>query len=425
MLATASEIEAIRAWDGKGAVTAHLAIEYDFGHGKVSPFVRVDLTQSNVSIVGVGQVQGFRSVPPELELSVISEVAEIASYEAELPPEFSVDFQRPLSVLSVHMEGVPLGDVFGVDNDGCKTLSLGSFGKLADMILLTGSEVLHELTQGSADAWIPPEVGVGNLTQGDLVGAAVVQVALPWEREPLVLPISPCAPLGVWGAAVPKTVTDSASVDILQAGSTDSSRRLSVWIKRVQRHQALGQFSEAVVALEAAAEQWLRFMIDVTMVEHGFKAAQIEAMAVATNARMLHSGLQAHFGGNAGEWRNAYHDSFKPLWELRNRAIHSAVELSHDDFINAIFWKREYCTAVGELITRSSTRHDLAKCVIDEGFEREVPKTLQNVLSELGHRDFRACNDLVQNSFEFHSHARIDLCSFESESPQIGAVEFA
>jgi len=234
--------------------------------------------------------QALRTVIPDLpDLLQESSVAQPLSLIL-----VTLRFERPLVTLVV--------------DEPTRTVSYSGLSTRVDFILAVGSRALTEWSDGRA---------AGPICRGNLMGSGIL-VPEPVAGDRLALPIFQHPDLGCWS---PATTAPTQSGDHVYGPVPASVKRLNMWSERFALRRARGEWAEAVVALQAAQEQYLDSVARTLLIDHGWVRADFEASPdLLNNRRKPLAIMQHHLGGN---WEKVRDDQ-DAIWEARNATIHHA-----------------------------------------------------------------------------------------------------
>jgi len=203
-------------------------------------------------------------------------------------------FEQPLTTLVV--------------DEPTRTVSYSGLSTLVDFILAVGSRALTEWSDGRA---------AGPICRGNLMGSGIL-VPEPIAGDRLALPIFQHPDLGCWSPATP---APTQSGDHIYGPVPASVKRLNMWSERFALRRARGEWAEAVVALQAAQEQYLDSIARTLLIDHGWVRTDFEASPdILNNRRKPLAIMQQHLGGN---WEKVRDDQ-DAIWEARNASIHHA-----------------------------------------------------------------------------------------------------
>ena len=299
----------------------------------------------------------------------------------------------------------PVVDVITIDTvSALQTVSYGGLLGVTD-------EVLHLATLALGAAC--PERAFGPIAYGDLVGAGVVRLQGP-GLPTFDLPILPRPQLGSWGPG-PSAQDLSADPQTI-FGHLLSSRRLLMWVDRFQLRFARGEWSEAIVAFEAATEAGIWTVFEYLLIDHGWGKGDLDGSAMPGNAKSAQAAVQAHLGG---DW-TPVRDDFARLWDMRNRALHRSEYMTHGDVQEAVGLGESFRAMVQAQLSRAAVarKHPVSAYLIGDDAEAALGPAVFEVISRAidGARvdDHRHLNDCVHP--DDRRTARAGECPIRSDA---------
>lgn len=240
----------------------------------------------------------------------------------------------PLTLVTVALSPIDLRSVWSVSEgagvkDKHKTFDL--YATILDCaskaLALAFSRV--DVAQGGWHATAGP------ISHGDLVGEGLLRIFVPETDENWYQRLPSRAPLGskrlaiqdVLDEGIEGPVSNEVELHLNLSGAVDSSRRLGAWLARSQLRFSRGEWPEAVVAIEASCERLIWHLLELVLLDHGWRAENFknldsQKMAARSALRCLHG----HFGGRSEEWDQA-EGAFELIFQTRNEVVHRGREI--------------------------------------------------------------------------------------------------
>lgn len=230
------------------------------------------------------------------------------------------DTVQPLSLIAVSLSfNEPLDSLLTNSSVSWRRLSV-----ITDLVLHIASRALKEWSLGRP---------MGPLSRGNLVGSGLLVPCGTDGTALISLPIFQHPDLGSWSPALPAPTESDSVLRALPA----NIRRLYMWSDRYDLRRARGEWSDAVVALQAAQEQFVHSLAQTLLSDHGWRRSDIEASnGSLSNHMQTLSLIQHHLGG---DWKTVRSDQ-QVIWSARNAVIHGA-EAVDEEGLKALSTKQQ------------------------------------------------------------------------------------
>lgn len=200
-----------------------------------------------------------------------------------------------------------------ISNKSTLVVSYHRLSDVIDLVLYTASRALKKWSKGRP---------MGPISRANLVGSGLLVPISTAGDALLSLPIFQHPDLGTWSPASPaQSESDGDFLTPVPA----NLRRLYMWTDRYDLRRARGEWSEALVALQASQEQFVHGVAQTLLLDHGWRAADFNSAADLLNNHMQTLSLIQHHLG--GDWKAVRSDQ-SAIWQARNAVIHSAEPVS-------------------------------------------------------------------------------------------------
>lgn len=208
----------------------------------------------------------------------------------------------------------------------------GARSELYSTILSIASHAARSLSRKAA---IPMSYRPGPLTRADLCGPGLIRLHRSSDggQKFFKLPNSPrLGCLDLPSALMP--ATDLGPIDVTGWGA--EQERDQVWLDRMMLHEARGEWEEAMVSLEAAAESLMAKFLDYLLVDHGWTRSHFSDFD-RSNANLilpkLFLSLRPHIKGSGNLW-DEMDRRIRHLYETRNLTIHLARNVTEQEYVD-------------------------------------------------------------------------------------------
>ena len=301
---------------------------------------------------------------------------------------------RPMTLVSVRLLLPDLGLIYNPESGRRGDPRMHSL--LADTILDAASGALNDLGRRT------PHRITGPISLGDLVGSGVIRVVMrSVPDEAFFLQLTAMPPLGSFASNAAGVSLDKLYSDppfVLLSNRAESDRRLMVWFRRYALRSARGEWAEAVVATEAALEQFVAHVLDCILIDHGWKIQDFETRAMPNNAKSNLGALRQHLKWSNAIWKQIDAD-FRKIWMTRNSAIHQAANIGQRDLMEAHNAHVRIAASIRAAVTKPEVTHAHP---ITTWFIADR----EDVLNNLGSADVRVLDQLINahsNIFDIRS----------------------
>jgi hypothetical protein len=167
------------------------------------------------------------------------------------------------------------------------------------------------------------------LCHGDLVGDGVMRVYVPSTEEAWYqrIPARPAVGAPSLDSAPPTTEVDGVAYAGVALGDMSITlRTMGDWFSTHLVRRSRGEWSEAVVAGEAAFERMLWHTLTLVLLDHGWTSSHFERLeAERPSVFSVLKCLRSHLGGAGEDWVAA-HEHLRRVWEARNDVVHRGLE---------------------------------------------------------------------------------------------------
>ncbi|MGW8398219.1 hypothetical protein ACWGLP_16245 [Streptomyces lydicus] len=258
--------------------------------------------------------------------------AEFCTPEA-LPPRTSVSLKFTLPDWS---------KLYLPDENGQPVANPPVFEDFYDCILFAINQALFSAVEDDP-------IRVGPISHGDLIGDGLVRLNPAISNEPFYVRLPATSPLGSFSSGRdghPALSADSSlEVSHYEVSSSEPARRLFSWMRRSVLRAHRKEWAEAIVAQQAALEDWMHYLVCGIAADHGYTSTEFASAGFEDkNAAETFGILSAHLGGDPTPPSKAQ----KTVWRNRNLVVHRgerATEALFEEARNAALflqdWSRE------------------------------------------------------------------------------------
>ncbi|MER6325867.1 hypothetical protein [Streptomyces coelicoflavus] len=270
-----------------------------------------------------------------------------------------VDAVPPKSSVSLTFMLPDWTNLYSLDTEGNPVKNPPVFEDLYECIMFAINQSLYSVATGT-------EFRVGPLSQADLVGVGVVRITPTVSKEPFYVKLPSVPPLGSYGSGQEGyQLSPGGKLELPYFGvsSAEPARRLFSWMRRSVLRARRREWAEAIVAQQAALEDWMHYLVCGIAADHGFTESEFEDAGFGDkNAAETFGILTSHLGGNSEPAFLAQ----KKVWRNRNAVVHRgerATELLYEESYEAAMLVQEW-TRDRLMNTEVARRHPITSWVI-------------------------------------------------------------
>ncbi|MEU0524592.1 hypothetical protein [Streptomyces niveus] len=285
--------------------------------------------------------------------------------------EFSTpDAQLPRTSVSLTFTLPDWSQLYLPDKDGKPVANDSVFEEFYDCILFAINQALFSAVEDGP-------IFVGPISHGDIIGDGLVRLNPAISNEPFYVRLPASSPLGSYSSqreGYPALSADPGlEFSYYELGSSVAVRRLFSWMRRSVLRAHRREWAEAIVAQQAALEDWMHYLVCGIAADHGFTSAEFASAGFEEkNAAETFGILSSHLGGNPTVASNAQ----KTVWRNRNSVVHRgdrATEALFKETYNAALslqdWSKERL-----LIPEIAGRHPMTSWILHH---EDAPLSLQ------------------------------------------------
>ncbi|MGW6472370.1 hypothetical protein [Streptomyces nigra] len=227
--------------------------------------------------------------------------------------------------------------------------------------------ILFAINQALFSAAEDGPILAGPISHGDLIGDGLIRINPVISNEPFYVRLPATSPLGSYSSEREGFPALSAKAGLEVAYSELSSsvpvRRLFSWMRRSVLRAHRKEWAEAIVAQQAALEDWMHHLVCGIAADHGYTSMEFASAGFEEkNAAETFGILSSHLGGDPTAASNAQ----KTVWRNRNSVVHrgerATEALFREAYNAALFlqdWSRERL-----LIPEVARRHPITSWIL-------------------------------------------------------------
>lgn len=183
--------------------------------------------------------------------------------------------------------------------------------------------ILFAINQALFSAAEDGPVLAGPISHGDLIGDGLVRINPAISNEPFYVRLPATSPLGSYSSGREGYPAISAETGLelahFQLSSAAPVRRLFSWMRRSVLRAHRKEWAEAIVAQQAALEDWMHHLVCGIAADHGYTSMEFTSAGFEDkNAAETFGILSSHLGGDP----TAASSAQKTVWRNRNAVVH-------------------------------------------------------------------------------------------------------
>ncbi len=269
-------------------------------------------------------------------------------------------------------------ELYTINENGQPLANKSTFEDLYECVLFAINRALHSITEDE-------NVTVGPISHGDLIGDGMMRINPVISNEPFHVRLPSTAPLGSYSSGREGLSALSASdgLELSHYGLSSSApvRRLFSWMQRSVLRAQRREWAEAIIAQQAALEDWMHHLVCGIAADHGFTSSEFSAAGFEDkNAAETFGILASHLGGDPTP---ASIDQ-KTVWRIRNSVVHRGERATERLFSEARRsalslqdWSRDRL-----LMPEIARRHPITSWIIHHD-QAPLPSSTQVAIAEL------------------------------------------
>ncbi|MEU6001561.1 hypothetical protein ABZ837_27510 [Streptomyces sp. NPDC047197] len=196
--------------------------------------------------------------------------------------------------------------------------------------------ILFAINQALFSAADDGPILAGPISHGDLIGDGLVRLNPAISNEPFYVRLPATSPLGSYSSERDGHPAISAEAGLKLVHSQLSSaapvRRLFSWMRRSVLRAHRKEWAEAIVAQQAALEDWMHHLVCGIAADHGYTSTEFASAGFEEkNAAEVFGILSSHLGGDPTAASNAQ----KTVWRTRNSVVHRGERATESLFLEA------------------------------------------------------------------------------------------
>ncbi|MFC8779716.1 hypothetical protein ACFYY9_11185 [Streptomyces nigra] len=278
------------------------------------------------------------------------------------------------------------------DEDGQPVANPPIFEDLYDCILFAINQALFSATEDGPFL-------VGPISHGDLIGDGLVRINPAVSNEPFYVRLPATSPLGSYSSGREGHPAQSAETGLevthYELSSSVTTRRLFSWMRRSILRAHRREWAEAIVAQQAALEDWMHHLVCGIAADHGYTSTEFASAGFEDkNAAESFGILSSHLGGDPTAASNAQ----KTVWRNRNSVVHRgerATGALFEEAYNAALllqdWSKERL-----LIPDVARRHPITSWILHHE-DAPLPTSTKSAISDLLKRTAPASLPMVND----------------------------
>ncbi|MFJ4687095.1 hypothetical protein [Streptomyces sp. NPDC088789] len=252
------------------------------------------------------------------------------------------DAQPPRTSVSLKFMLPDWSELYLPDENGQPVANPPIFEEFYDCILFAINQALFSAAKDGP-------IHVGPISHGDLIGDGLIRLNPAISNEPFYVRLPSTSPLGSYSSGLEGHPALSADTGLeasyYELGSSVPVRRLFSWMRRSVLRAHRKEWAEAIVAQQAALEDWMHHLVCGIAADHGYTSAEFTSAGFGEkNAAETFGILSSHLGGDPTPASNAQ----KTVWRNRNSVVHrgerATEALFQEAYAAALFvqdWSQE------------------------------------------------------------------------------------